>query len=232
MRTRLPLRALFKPFANVLVFSSLITGVCLCIPAQAKQTTRLDAARSAVDAGLAQYRSTHAQSVLLSTIYTMSGALDIGELTPSNFVPARRALVQSWARIIAVTEASYDQTFNPQDPANIPENCEIPPREGNVQLPSCADPKDVKDPRARAVYEAEIAKNNEVTKRWNTYQQMTHIDRLATTSLRAELDLLRKIQPDGTSPDFAALDDIVRRAGVSDARRRVIDTFFYARARP
>jgi len=78
------------------------------------------------------------------------------------------------------------------------------------------------------VYESQLAKNNAVTLRWNQYQQMSHVDRLAMLSLRMHLDLLAKIEPDGTPSDFAALDSIVRQQGVSDPRRRVIDTLFYA----
>src|SRR5579884_620102 len=214
MTSRSLLINLLKP--GVYVYT-IVIAICVYQPAQALPTAHLEAARQAVDAGLRQYNRTRSPSILRSTIYSMQGALDVGELTPSNFVAVRRQLVQSWAQIIAVTEHSYDRSFNPADPANIPQTCLMPPPDGNRRLPSCADPKDIHDPHARALYETELAKNNEVTLRWNTYQQMSQIDRLAMTSLRMQLDVMRKVQPQGAPPDFAALDNIVRSAGISDA---------------
>jgi hypothetical protein len=63
------------------------------------------------------------------------------------------------------------------------------------------------------------------------YHDLHVIDLLALNSLKVQLNQLRKFEPDGTDGDFAALDGILKEAGLSNARRLKIDTMFYARSR-
>ncbi len=67
MTSRSLLSTLLKP---TVYLCTIAIAVTLCQSAQAQQIQHLEAARRAVDVGLAQYRSTRSRSVLLSTIYT------------------------------------------------------------------------------------------------------------------------------------------------------------------
>jgi hypothetical protein len=179
---------------------------------------------------LQRFKSSHSLEDLKSAVYTMFGATSLDALTPENFVTQRRSLVQAYADILKTIEQSYDPTFDPANRNDLPQNCIAPPREaGGHQLPSCADPNDLKDPVARATYAAALQANDLKNKRAIRYQQLKNIDDVAMSNLSATLDLLRSVAPDGTGPDFAALDAILRQVGLSDARRTKIDAMFYAR---
>jgi hypothetical protein len=60
------------------------------------------------------------------------------------------------------------------------------------------------------------------------YLDVQHVDMLAQSSLKVQLDQFRKVEPDGPDADFAALDGILQQAGLSSARRMKISSMFYA----
>jgi hypothetical protein len=141
---------------------------------------------------------------------------------PDNWVSRRRALVSNWAQVLKVIENSYDPNYDPASPQNMPTNCIIPP-EG---LLCGADPQAVQDPKARAVYAAELQENEAKKKRFSQYQRLGYVDGLAMAALEGELKLLGIIAPAGTPSDAAALDGILRKVGLNDARRNQLDPYF------
>ena len=61
------------------------------------------------------------------------------------------------------------------------------------------------------------------------YLDVQNVDLLAQSSMKAQLNQFRKVEPDGTDADFAMLDGILQQAGLSSARRTKINSMFYAR---
>ncbi len=207
-------------------------SVSAAIPSKVT-STQLDMQTVSAMQSLQRYKSSHSFSDLRSAIYTMQTAADIGSLTTSNFITERRTLVRGWALILKAIEQSYDPNFNPDDPNDIPDSCVVPPREPNGrQAPACADPQEVQDPQARAQYIADIRANDLKRQRTSRYRQLFNIDEAAMGSLQMALDLFRKVAPEGAAPDFAALDGILRQAGLSEVRREKLDAYFYAAAAP
>jgi hypothetical protein len=177
---------------------------------------------------LQRYDSSGSLSDLASAVSTMDGTVNLDALTPQNFVARRRALVQAWAQILRSIEQSYDPTYNPNDPSNIPQLCVVPPPDTNGnRLPGCADPNKIQDPAVRAKYLAAIEANKQVTVRWNHYWGLVKLDLRAMRALQMSLQLLQLVAPEGVGSDFSALDAIVQQAGISQARRAKIDGFIY-----
>lgn len=196
-------------------------------------STQLDTRTISAMQSLQRYGSSHSFEDLRSALYTMESAADIGSLTPSNFIVERRTLVRGWARILKAVEQSYDPTFDPSNANDLPNSCVVPPREpSGRQAPACADPSDVKDPQSRAQYIAAIRANDLRRQRTNRYRQLFNIDEAAMSSLEMALQLFNKVAPDNASPDFAALDDILKQAGLGDARRQTLDAWIYRRSGP
>ena len=85
---------------------------------------------------------------------------------------------------------------------------------------------DPADPKNRPVWQHATQQQ---LARMNHYLDVQHVDMLAQSSLKVQLDQFRKVEPDGTDADFAALDGILQHAGLSSARRMKINSMFYAR---
>lgn len=174
--------------------------------------------------GLQRFHSSHSLDDLKASVGALTSAVDMPTIKPENYVARRRAVVRAWAQVLGAIERSYDPTFDPNNPNNTPEECLGPPREASgMQLPSCADPNDVQDPVARAAYIAALAANDLKIKRMTFYRNLHNIDDGAMLSLRMNLDSFRRVM---TPSDSAALDRILRQAGLSDARRTEIDAMF------
>lgn len=165
---------------------------------------------------------------LQSAIDTMQSAPDVHALTSENFLAQRRTIVQGWGQILKVIEQSYDPAFNPDNVNDIPTTCVIPPG----GFPCTVNPSVIQDPKARAVYVSALQDNALKLKRANYYGRLHVLDMGAMTILEVTLRVFGKWAPNGVGPDFAALDDILRRTTLSDARRKTIDAMFYANARP
>lgn len=175
---------------------------------------------------LHRYTTSHSIADLRAAVSSMGGTADSATLTPANFISHRRDIVAAWAQILKAIEDSYDPTLD----VNAHFSCPAPPMDsdGTRHVP-CSNPAVIKDATARAKYIAELDAFNTHVQRLNRYQEIRNIDAWAMTSLSMSLDIFRKVAPDGTTADFAALDQILRRAGISDARRSTIDGMFYAR---
>ncbi len=158
----------------------------------------------------------------------MDGSVDVQLLTPNNFIATRRSFVQGWANVLAVIEKAYEPGYDPLDPKNRPQGCIIPPREPDGRsLPPCTDPKNIQDTKAREQYVAAIQADKLKTKREYRYNRITRLDERAMSMLRLELGVFRDIAPEGVSADYAAIDSILQRAGLSSARRSKIDGYLY-----
>jgi hypothetical protein len=165
------------------------------------------------------FARSHSLADLRSAVDEMEAAVNLHALKPDNFVAQRRTLVRGWAQLVKTIEQSYDPTYDPNDRNNRP-------------ISGLPDPQSIPDPNGRAWAEAALAANSEKIRRASYYHDLLIIDMRAQTELKTSLDLFRKVEPDGTLPDFAALDGILRQAGLSTARRTKIDAMFYARPGP
>lgn len=181
-------------------------------PASDELSTHVDGSSRALQA----YARSHAFSDLRAAVNEMEAAVNLHALKPDTFVNQRRTLVRGWAQVLKAIERSYDPTYDPNDPNNRP-------------ISGLPDPQGISDPKERAWAVAALAANPKKLERASYYHDLSIIDLRAQTLLKTSLDLFRKVEPDGTPPDFAALDGIVQRAGLSSARRTKIDAMFYAR---
>jgi hypothetical protein len=216
---------------RTMIATALLTLVTFAAPSfvgAAATAGQTDAQIAVALQALQRYDSSGSLSDLTSAVSTMDGTVNLDALTPQNFVARRRALVQAWAQILKSIEQSYDPTYNPNDPSNIPQPCVTPPPDANgARLPGCSNPNAIQDPSARAKYLAAIEANKQVTQRWNNYWGLVKLDLRAMRVLQMSLQLLQSVAPDGEGADFTALDAIVQQAGISQARRAKIDGFFY-----
>ena len=169
---------------------------------------------------LNRYRSSHSLEDLRTASSTLLSANDFSMNRPEDLVARRRAVTSGYATILRELESLTDPTFDPSDPKSLPLMCVTPPREpSGRQLGSCVDPNDIQDPATRAAYLVAIDENAARTRRLNT-QQRVHTLALETTDRLARvLRRYRSRVPD----DGAAIDAILRQAGVSDARRATIE---------
>jgi hypothetical protein len=176
---------------------------------------------------LDRFKTSHAFKDLESAILTLQLAFEVRTFTVGNFVAKRRELVSSWAQILKAIQGSYDPKFNPNDPRQLPVICLPPPPEPNGhQFPSCVDPNEIQDPRTRAAYVAALQLNAAKAKKAAYYSDLSNLDDEAMASLEVRLNLLRKVAPEGVPRDSAALDQILQRAGLSEARRKELHPYF------
>lgn len=176
---------------------------------------------------LAEFRRSGALGDLETAIYAMQSSLDIDLFRFDTFVAQRRTFVNGWAQLLRALESSYDPTFDPKNRLPCP-----PPPPYNGMLPWNCDPKLAAGPQSPSVRIKEIQDLQRFQARFQRYDSIQRLDAMAMTSLRMSLDLIRKIAPNGTPSDFSALDATLRSSGISDARRKTIDQWFYAREGP
>jgi len=131
-------------------------------------------------------------------------------LSAGAFVTQRRTLVAAWAEVLKRIQQSYDPAYDPHSRAN-------------WLVWGLPVPEYVHDPQERAAVVAAIKANDEKAKRAGAWHDVMVVDVLAQAILRVVLSQLHKVAPDGAGDDFAALDAILRRAGLSDATRENID---------
>lgn len=170
--------------------------------------------------GLDRFRSTHSLSDLQSAIDTLVSAVDIVKTPSGNYLEDRRLVVGAWAKVLREIETSYDPTFNPKNPHDLPLSCVPAPLEANgSQLKGCADPQEIQDPKARAEYIAEVRANDAKLVRANFQTRLSYLDDDAMVSLHGNLQDFRRVAPS----DAAALTTILRQAGLSETRIRKIE---------
>lgn len=204
----------------------LVLACSLAASAVSKNTAVRDETKSRVASSLddlQRFNVTNSLDDLQASIDSLSSAVQLRTIASRHIVGRRRLVVRAWAQILHTIEASSDPTFDPTNPRDLPLMCIVPPREANgEQLPGCADPRDLQDPVARAAYVAAIKANAAKAQRMDFQTLLRHLDDDAMLSLRLSLADFRK----RARPDPAALDEIVRQAGISDARRQKVDAMF------
>jgi hypothetical protein len=210
------------------VLASFLTAALLCdfsVAAQAaRPPDRTDSRVAAALLLLRDFKQFHSLDDLHAAAVALTSAYNIGAITPATFIARRRTLAGAWAQIIKSIDDSYDPSFDPSEQLF----CPMPPLEASGrQLPPCVTPDSVKDPAARTEYVARLSQFKLRIQRHNYYRQLRNIDELATLSFRMTLSQFNSRAPDGAGPDFAAIDAILRKAGLSDARRAQIEPSIY-----
>jgi hypothetical protein len=192
-----------------LTFAGSARGAVTTDQTEARITTALT--------GLQRFRSSHSIDDLKATSYALFSAVDLREIQAKDLVTRRRSVVTAYAQVLRQIESLSDPAFNPNE---LPTLCVSPPREPDGrQLPACADPKEISDPATRAAYVTALDANSANIRRRNA-QARLYVLADETTSV---LELVLRRFHSRAQPDATALDDILRRAGVSDIRRAKID---------
>lgn len=177
---------------------------------------------------LQRYETSHSLNDLETATAAMEGSVDVQSLTPYNFIATRRNFVQGYANVLAAIEKAYEPGYDPLDPKNRPHGCVTPPQEPDGRsLPPCTDPKEIHDAKAREQYVVAINADRVKTERELRYNRIMGLELRAMSVLRVELSVFRDIAPEGISADYAAIDSILRRAGLSEAHRSKIDAMLY-----
>lgn len=218
---------------GLLSVSVLCTARCLAdtraVAAEAITSSHVTSSAQA----LQRYKTSHSLVDLEAATVAMEGSVDVELLTPENFIATRRNFVEGYATLLAAIERAYEPNYNPYDPKNMPDVCVQPPREPDGRMqPPCSDPNEVRDIRTREQYIAAIKANEIRREQARRYISILHLDERAMGILRLELGVFRDIAPEGVSADYAAIDSILQRAGLSSARRAKIDAMLYTRPEP
>ncbi|HTU69112.1 MAG TPA: hypothetical protein VMF11_02235 [Candidatus Baltobacteraceae bacterium] len=206
-------------------------GLTLCLilalPVTANAATAGDQMQQRVAASmqdLQRFRTGHSFSDLQGAITTLFSFGDIKSIAPADYVARRRSLVQAWAQILKVIEESYDPTYDPHDPNDVPFDCLIAP---GATSPTCFDYQNIKDPKARADFIAAIKANGAKARKALYYSRLWNLDELAMGSLKMDLQIFSGA---GAPPDVAALDAIIQQAGLSESRQTAIHAMLAAPA--
>jgi len=87
---------------------------------------------------LQRFKASHSYKDLEAAIVTMRSAFEGSTFASEDFSSLRRALVRNWMQILKVIQDSYDPTFDPANPNDMPFMCLIPPVEADgTWLGSC-----------------------------------------------------------------------------------------------
>jgi hypothetical protein len=162
--------------------------------------------------GLNRFYTSHSLDDLHSTVYTLVSSLNFGTIKPQDYVARRREIVQAWATVLAAIQAAYPKNFDPNNMNDLPTDCVMPPG-GNY--PCGVRPSDISDAAVRAHYVSAIATNQAKLQRVQLYHQVQVLDMVAMAGLEVNL---REFRERRAPPDTAALDDILRDAGLTHAR--------------
>jgi hypothetical protein len=211
---------MLKPKIGYLIVASCLVCSCPTLAAPVGDTTAVGVSHAMQQ--LRAFESAHSFTELNDAITSLYTSLNLaqGGIVPANYVARRRTYVQAWAQILKTIEQSYDPTFDPKNPVDLPSICLMSPQ---ATSPTCFDYKSIKDPVARTKMIAAIQANN-VKREKAAY--WTHLV-LADQDAMASLDMqLKEFRTAGAPPDIRALDAIILQAGISDARRAKLDAMF------
>jgi hypothetical protein len=200
----------------VLCLSGIFFAEPVCSAAQTPPPADLTGHVAGAARAVRSFSRSHSTADLRAAVVEMQAAGNLYGFRPTTFIAQRRTLVRGWAQLLKVIEDSYDSTYDPDDQKNWP-------------IRNLPEPRTVRDPKLKAIAEADWAANQQKIARQTRYFELNHVDMLALSALKMQLDQLRRAAPDGADADFAALDGILHEAGLSAARRAQIDAMFYAR---
>lgn len=129
---------------------------------------------------LAEFEKTKEPNLLQSAVEAMED-LDFAALVKaSSRSEARQQATRMWLEVLATIDRNLDPHFNPDD---LPERGVIPPPSDDVQLPPGADPKAIKDPVARAEYEAALKANHEKHVQYRLQTKLRRLNPHATADV-------------------------------------------------
>jgi hypothetical protein len=215
------LRAIVRAIVGAM--TGLILGASLSVAVPAQTSSNVDQTEGRIAtamAGFHRFRSSHSIEDLRATSHALFSAIDQRAVRTGDVVGHRRSVVTAYAQVLQQIDTLFDPTI---DWNQIPTACVTPPREPDGrQLPACSDPKDISDSATRAQYIAAVAAKSAEIQHRNA-QAIVYLLADETTS-RLEI-ILGKFHT-RTPSDTAALDDILRRAGLSEARRTKIHSMF------
>lgn len=174
---------------------------------------------------LQRYHATGDIAELRQAVELMDGTIDTNTWTPSNFIEKRRVLVRQWAALVATIQDAYPRGFDPKNTYDLPSSCVVPPGDGTLLCG--AKPDNVKDPKLRAEYVAEIRANQRKYQIAMQYRDVDLLNMRAMTQFTGSLRFLNSVAPCSATRDFATLDSIVRAAGVRGERLSRIEAAMY-----
>lgn len=211
----------FRPICGALaVFLFCGSLTCTVFAQAANGGDQTDARIAAALAGFHRFRTSRSVTDLRASSRALFSAIDQRALRTGDVGEHRRSVVAAYAQVLRQIDGLADPAF---DPNELPSPCVIPPREpSGRRLPACADPNDIVDSATRARYVAAIDANSAKIERRNTQAAVSLAADETTSLLEIVLQRFRNRAP----ADTAALDDILRSAGLSDARRAKIHAMF------
>ena len=134
---------------------------------------------------------------------------------------ARNTLLRGWLSLFEAIDWSEDPAYDLHDIKQLPAVCLTPPIEADgTGMPSCANPSDVKDPVARAVYQKELDENARKTLRVNLQSSLRTIDSAAMLEVHGMLSELRP----SNGEDISTLTHLIDASAISPIRKAKLKT--------
>lgn len=207
------------------VLAGILVSASLTFPASAQTGNgnggdQTEMRIAAALAGIQRFQSSHSVEDLRSTAHALYSAIDQRALRTGDVVGHRRSVVAGYAQVLAQIDALVDPTV---DLTTLPSRCVTPPREpSGRQLPACADPKDITDAATRAQYVAALDANATKLQRRNAQARV----QLAIDETTGLLEIVLHRFHNRAPSDAPALDEILRRYGLTDAQRSKIHAMY------
>lgn len=132
---------------------------------------------------------------------------------------ARREAARMCFSLLAVIHQNIDTNFDVNNPGNWPLLSIVPPvMPKGVPCFSGMDPKDIKNPKDRALYEAAIQANEKKGARLNFQVRLRNMDRLATSVV----EIILRHDYTTSKKDQNELEDLMKQAKLSPAQMQKI----------
>lgn len=172
--------------------------------------------------GLLRFKQSGDFEDILRASHDLRGAMGFSELTTfsaNDLLSLRRVYVTDYTQLLAAIDRLEDPAFVATDDRYRPRICFMPPREPNGhQAPPCADPNEITDPATRAAYVAALQANAERNRQIGEQRRLRGYEEEVTSEFQVLLKSFHWHVPD----DTAALDAIVRGAGIRETKKAAI----------
>jgi len=169
---------------------------------------------------LTEFEETKDADQLQSAVAAMEG-VDLSTFgRSSERMEIRQQALRTWLKILATIDSKLNPNFDPED---VPEANIMPPRSGGVRFPAGVDPKAIKDPAARAEYEAALKKNHDKAELYRLQTKLRRLDPRASSDVERFL----KLYYTSTEADQREFDQLLDREALSASRRRKLKTLFH-----
>ena len=160
-----------RPHARFIIFAAALTAAVLLAEVQAMTNNPeyLNQARK----HLQEFETAHDAQQLREAYMAIENVVLVEEHDPQIRNRLRKDTLTVWLRLLRVLDQFVDPDFDPNDE---PEDLvQPPPTTGGVIYPPGADPALIDDPKARAEYEAAIAKNRKKIEDYNLQLQLSRL---------------------------------------------------------